>query len=61
VAETLLGSGQLTEAGQDFAAEMTRVLDAWRREPVPDEALVVAQRMAGRHLAQWQADNAGPR
>jgi HEXXH motif-containing protein len=57
VAETLLGSGQLTQAGQGFATEMALVLDAWRREPVPDEALVAAQRMADRHLAQWRADN----
>ncbi len=31
-----------------------RVLDAWRREPVPDDARVVAQHMADRHRAQWQ-------
>ena len=39
-------------------------LDAWRREPVPDDARVVAQHMADRHRAQWHADNvarpAGP-
>jgi uncharacterized protein len=57
VVETLLGSGQLTERGQAFAGEMAGVLDGWRSEPVPDDALVVAQRKAGRHLAQWQADN----
>lgn len=57
VVETLLGSGQLTQDGQVFAAEMARVLDAWRREPVPDDARVVAQHMADRHRAQWHADN----
>lgn len=57
VVETLLGSGQLTERGQAFASEMALVVDAWRRETVPDDALVVAQRMADRHLAQWRADN----
>ena len=57
VVETLLGSGQLTQDGQVFAAEMARVLDAWRREPVPDEARVVAQHLADRHRAQWHADN----
>jgi hypothetical protein len=57
VVETLLGSGQLTESGHVFATEMALVLDAWRREPVPDDALIVAQRMADRHLAQWRAAN----
>lgn len=57
VVGTLLGSGQLTELGQTFAGEMATVLDAWRREPVPGDALAAAQRMAGRHLTQWHADN----
>jgi HEXXH motif-containing protein len=57
VVDTLLRSGQLTEAGRDFAAEMARVLGAWQRERVPGEALVVAQQKAERHLAQWHADN----
>jgi uncharacterized protein len=55
--KTLLGSGQLTERGQDFTGEMAVVLDRWRGEPVPDDALVVAQRKADHHLAQWHADN----
>lgn len=57
VVETLLGSGQLTGPGEAFAREMALVLDAWRREPVPDDALVTARRKADRHLAQWHADN----
>ena len=57
VVETLLESGQLTQDGQVFVAEMAWVLDAWRREPVPDDARVVAQHMADRHRAQWHADN----
>lgn len=57
VADTLLGSGRLTEEGQVFVGEMARVLDTWRREPVPDDALVLARRKADRHLAQWNADN----
>jgi uncharacterized protein len=57
VVDTLLDSGQLTEPGQAFASEMALVLDGWRREPVPDDALVVAQRKANRHLTQWHADN----
>ena len=57
VVDTLLGSGQLTEQGQVFAQEMAGVLDAWQREPVPDDALVLAQRLADRHLAQWHENN----
>jgi len=57
VVDTLLGSGQLTGPGHVFAQEMAGVLDRWQREPVPEHALVLAQRLAGRHLAQWQEDN----
>jgi HEXXH motif-containing protein len=57
VVETLLGSGQLTGAGESFAGAMAGVLGAWRSEPVPDDALAVARRKSDRHLAQWQADN----
>jgi uncharacterized protein len=59
VTRTLLSSGRLTPAGQDFVLEMTRVLEAWEREPVPAAALAVARREAELHLARWQADN-GP-
>jgi hypothetical protein len=55
--DTLLDSGQLTAEGQDFVGEMALVLEAWRREPVPRDALVLAQRSADRHLAKWRADN----
>jgi uncharacterized protein len=57
VAETLLGSGQLTESGAAFVETMAAVLGAWRREPVPGAALAVARRKADRHLTQWQVDN----
>jgi HEXXH motif-containing protein len=57
VADTLLGSGQLTGPGQSFVGEMTRVLTAWQGESVAKDALVVARRKADRHLAQWHADN----
>lgn len=57
VVDTLRGSGQLTAAGQDFAGEMAQVLEAWRREPIPGDALNLARRQADRHLAQWYADN----
>jgi HEXXH motif-containing protein len=54
---TLLDSAQLTPAGEEFAREMAMVLEAWRHEPVPGDALVSARRKADRHLAQWHADN----
>jgi HEXXH motif-containing protein len=60
VAATLRSSGRLTAAGQDFVGEMTRVLDAWQREPVPDEALAVARCEADLHLTRWQAENKLP-
>jgi uncharacterized protein len=56
-AQTLLGSGQLTPAGLTFTAEMSRVLDGWQREQVPDEALALARGEAERHRARWLADN----
>ena len=36
---------------------MAQVLDEWRREPVPGDALAVARRKSDRHLARWQANN----
>jgi uncharacterized protein len=60
VVATLRSSGRLTAAGQDFVDEMAQVLDAWRREPVPEDALAAAQREAELHLARWQAGNEMP-
>jgi uncharacterized protein len=57
--ETLLGSGQLTPDGRDFAAEMARVLGSWRQEPVSAEAQAAASRKAGLHHARWRANNDG--
>jgi uncharacterized protein len=57
VAATLLHSGRLTSAGETFVETMAKVLDEWRREPVPGEALAVARRKSDWHLARWQADN----
>jgi HEXXH motif-containing protein len=56
-AATLLRSGQLTGAGETFVQTMAGVLDEWRREPVPGDALAVARRRSERHLARWQANN----
>jgi uncharacterized protein len=60
VVRTLLSSGRLTPAGQDFVREMGRVLDVWQRETVPGEALATARREADEHLARWQAHNGVP-
>jgi hypothetical protein len=57
VAMTLLRSGQITSSGETFVRTMAGVLDAWRREPVPTDALAVARGKSERHLVQWQADN----
>jgi uncharacterized protein len=56
-AATLLSSGQLTSAGETFVETMAEVLDGWRREPVPGDAIAFARRESDRHLARWQADN----
>lgn len=57
VAATLLRSGQLTGAGETFVETMAEVLDEWRREPVPGDALAAARRESDRHLTRWQAAN----
>lgn len=59
VAGTLLRSGQLTSAGVTFVETMAGVLDEWRREPVPADALARARHDSDRHLAQWRSDNGG--
>jgi uncharacterized protein len=60
VVATLWSSGRLTAAGQDFADEMSRVLDSWQREPVSREALASASQEADLHEARWLADNQMP-
>ena len=56
---TLLSSGELTAAGQDFIRGMTRTLSTWQAEDVPAEALALARHEAQQHLERWQHDN-GP-
>jgi uncharacterized protein len=57
VTAVLLRSGQLTSSGETFVETMADVLDEWRREPVPADALAAARRKSERHLAEWQANN----
>jgi HEXXH motif-containing protein len=56
-ADTLLASGQLTAAGQDFVGEMARVLAGWQREPVSGQALAAARGKAALHVARWRVSN----
>jgi uncharacterized protein len=56
VAATLLRSDQLTSVGETFVETMAGVLDDWRHEPVPADALAVARRNSERHMVHWQAD-----
>jgi uncharacterized protein len=56
---TLQSSGRLTSAGHEFVNEMARTLAPWQDEPVPIQAMTLARRAAGAHLARWQSVN-GP-
>jgi len=57
VVASLLASGQLTPAGEQFAAGMARTLRSWEDEPVPPAARMIARRNAERHLARWRLRN----
>lgn len=52
---TLQASGQLTDTGMEFAAEMARVLDRWQRDPVPVTAAEQAFHEARAHLERWES------
>jgi HEXXH motif-containing protein len=54
---SLLGSGRLTPAGEQFVTGMARILHGWEDEPVPPEARMIAQQNAERHLARWWLRN----
>ena len=56
---SLLASGQLTPAGEQFVTGMARTLHGWEDEPVPPEARRLAQQHAERHLARWRLRNGG--
>lgn len=49
VVRTLLASGRLTPQGRIFVDRMRTTLQAWLREPVPDEAVERARASAIRH------------
>ncbi len=54
---SLLASGQLTPAGEQFVAGMARTVHGWEDEPVPPAARMIAQQNAERHLVCWQLRN----
>jgi HEXXH motif-containing protein len=54
---SLLASGGLTPAGEQFVSGMARTLRGWEAEPVPPVAQLIAQQNAERHLARWQLRN----
>ena len=51
--ETLLDSGGLTMAGQEFVRGMAGVLTLWCAEPVPTAAEAVADRLRADHRRRW--------
>jgi uncharacterized protein len=53
----LLASGQLTAAGEEFAAGMERTLRRWAEDAVPERARMAARRIAEEHLRRWRARN----
>lgn len=57
--ETLRTSGRLTRAGLDFVTAMAHTLRLWQDEPVSVQAVTLARRAAGEHLARWQSSH-GP-
>lgn len=57
VVASLLASGQLTAAGEQFVAGMAQTLRGWEDEPVPPAARIIARQNAERHLACWQLRN----
>jgi uncharacterized protein len=56
---TLLASGRLTAAGEDFTRGMAHAVHALQAEPIPAEAEAEARYEAAKHLARWEAKN-GP-
>jgi uncharacterized protein len=57
VVASLLTSGQLTPAGEQFVVGMARTLRNLEDEPVPPAARMIAQQKAERHLALWRLRN----
>ncbi len=57
VTGTLLDSGRLTPAGENFTAGMARRLDGWSRESVPARARAMSRERSDDHYARWLRRN----
>jgi uncharacterized protein len=57
VIETLLTSGQLTAAGEDFVRVMARTTADWLHDRLPEQARMVADTEARNHRARWEREN----
>lgn len=55
VVDTMLASGGLSSAGEEFVSGMKRTLQAWLREHVSADALASAEQAAREHRACWEA------
>jgi uncharacterized protein len=53
--ETLLVSGALTPAGEDFVRTMQRAVRPWLNDPVPEEAEALARIEDKQHRTHWQS------
>lgn len=60
VIQTLLGSGRLTESGEDFVREMERTARGWRKDPVPERARAAARAQTRSHWEVWERENGRP-
>ena len=58
-AESMLGSGRLTGAGEEFVSRMVATLAEPTPGPVSERARARARAANDRHLAAWQSAN-GP-
>jgi hypothetical protein len=59
-ASQLATAEELTGPGRHFSAAIIDMLDAWRTEPIPPEAAVLADEVAGDHEASWRMRNLEP-
>jgi uncharacterized protein len=56
-ADTLLASGRLTGAGEEFVSEVRTTLLAWKNDAVPAEAMARAERENAQHRTDWRQRN----
>jgi uncharacterized protein len=61
VIQTLLTSGRLTPAGEEFVRGMERTAKGWLSDPVPEQARAAARAQARSHRERWDRENATAR